>query len=318
MEPETRPRTILALAGALIVAALGIGLVFTGGQVSTILSKVGSAIPGGAGVPESGGSGGGDTIGNGSDQDGTGNGSGGQVADLTAALPELLIIRTGELELVVGDVTAAARAGRDLVDRLGGYVGGSAESDVAAGGSARTSYRIPAAQWEATLDGLRGLAREVRRMEITTEAVTNQVVDLRARIANLRATETALQAIMAKATAIKDVLEVQTRLTDVRGQVERLVAEQEQLEDRAAYGTLVVTFALPPVPVAEEVAEGWNPATDVDEATGTLIGIGQRLTSMAIWLTIVGLPMLLGFAILVGVVRVGWILAGRRRAPEGA
>ena len=43
--------------------------------------------------------------------------------------------------------------------------------------------------------------------------MTSQVVDLQARIANLRASETALQGIAAKATKISDVLEVQAQLT---------------------------------------------------------------------------------------------------------
>ena len=50
--------------------------------------------------------------------------------------------------------------------------------------------------------------------------MTGQVVDLEARIRNLRASETALQGIAAKAIKISDVLEVQAQLTAVRGEIE--------------------------------------------------------------------------------------------------
>jgi hypothetical protein len=86
------------------------------------------------------------------------------------------------------------------------------------------------------------------------------VIDLGARITNLRATEAALQKIMEQATKIPDVLDVQSKLTEVRGEIERLVAQKLHLEDQAAYGTLVVTFVLPVQPVVEEVKAGWDPA----------------------------------------------------------
>ena len=60
------------------------------------------------------------------------------------------------------------------------------------------------------------MAGETRHLQVQTQAVTGQVVDLGARITNLRATEAALQAIMIQATKIPDVLEVQGKLTEVR------------------------------------------------------------------------------------------------------
>jgi len=180
------------------------------------------------------------------------------VADAAGTPPELLIIRTGSLELEVADIGTALAVGRDQVVALGGYVSDSEESAERDEATALVTYRIPADRWEAALDGLRGIARRVRHQRTQTEEVTGQVVDLGARIANLRASETALQAIMTQATKITDVLAVQEKLTDVRGQIERLVAEKEHLEERAAYATLHVAFLLPAAPAVEEVREGWT------------------------------------------------------------
>jgi hypothetical protein len=159
-----------------------------------------------------------------------------------------------------------------------------------------------------------------RHQQVTTEEVTGQVVDLGAHIANLRATEAALQAIMARATRISDVLDVQKQLTETRGEIERLVADKTQLEGRAAYGSLTVTFNLPAPAAVTTAAKGWDPATDVDRATGKLIAIGQSATSLGIFLAIVGLPLLIGGAAIVLVAwqlyRVGrWLLS--RRSVEG-
>jgi hypothetical protein len=304
---------VIALPFILLLAVLSI---FGGGQTSTILSKVGAAIGPtvGSGVDGSGDTTGGTTPGAG----GTGGvDDGKQIADAAgAALPELLIVRTGQLEIVVPDLAAAVADGAARVSAVGGYVSSSEEASESGSGSASVVYRIPAARWDDALAGIRGLASQTRRAQVQTEAVTSQVVDLGARIANLRSTEAALQAIMVKASTIKDVLEVQRQLGDVRGQVEQLVAEKASLEQRAAFGTLTVVFSLPVTPKVEEVRRDWDPAADIDRASGTLIRLGQKAASAGIWLAIVGLPLLLVVAV---VAVVAWRfrrIMGRWMAPE--
>ncbi|HET9520422.1 MAG TPA: DUF4349 domain-containing protein, partial [Candidatus Limnocylindrales bacterium] len=289
---------------AVIVVIVGavLSLTMLGGQTSAILSKVGASISmgtGSAGNPTDTT----DTI----DPSATG-GQAGEIANAAATPPELLIIRTGSLELEVADLGSAVQAASARVSSVGGYISGSEESAEGEDARASVTYRIPADRWDEALSGIRGLATEVRHLQVETEAVTNQVVDLGARISNLRATEAALQRIMNSASSIPDVLKVQDELTRVRGEIEQLVAQKSQLEERAAFGTLTAVFRLPAAPAVEEVRRGWDPATDVDRATGTLIGIGQSATSAGIWLAIVVLP--LGLAMLLAVI-VAWRVTRR-------
>jgi hypothetical protein len=274
-----------AAAVVVVVVVLFGALTFMGGQTSSILSTVGSAIGTGSDGDPAGGQ-------SGQEDAAAPAGEGEQVADAggSAALPELLIIRTGHIDIEVGDLAAAVASARTRVLAVGGYVSASDESASDEQASASAVYRIPANRWDEALEGIRGLASAVRGQQVETEAVTAQVVDLGARITNLRASEAALQSIMGQATKIADVLAVQGELTTVRGEIERLVAEKALLEERAAYGTLSVAFSLPATPATEEVRRGWDPATDADRATGTLISLGQAATSSAIWLGIVGLP----------------------------
>ena len=161
--------------------------------------------------------------------------------------------------------------------------------------SAQITYRIPAAKWEAALDllrGLNGLTTKVVTEHTEAVEVTSQVVDLEARIANLRASETALQGIAAKATKISDVLEVQApadpdarRDRDADGQL-------KDLNDRAGYATLTVQFNVPVVAV-EVAQKGWDPGAVVDEAAASMVSVLQGLATAGIWFAIVWLPILL-------------------------
>jgi Domain of unknown function (DUF4349) len=298
--------TIAAILGGIAAIAF-VGLLFLGGQTSSILSNVGNAI-----LPA-------DTTARGA------SGSAGQPAadDVDgkndpmvdpAAATELLIIRTGQLTIEVGDLDAAVAQARRKVEAVGGFVSGSDRTSDGDSAAASATFRIPADRWDDALAAVEGLATATRNLHVETEAVTNQVIDLGARITNLRATEAALQKIMDQATKIPDVLDVQSKLTDVRGEIERLTAQKAHLEEQAAFGTLTVTFVLPVPPVVEEVKAGWDPAADADAATGALIGLGQRLASLGIWVAIVGVPIAIGLGILLAFAFLAWRLGRRTRA----
>lgn len=212
-----------------------------------------------------------------------------------AAVDDAKIIRTGTIDIEVRDVPTALRAARDAIVALGGYIGASTTSNKGDQPSAQITYRIPVARWEEALDSLRGLNGQTTKVvQEHTEAVevTSQVVDLDARIKNLRASETALQVIATQATKISDVLEVQAQLTTTRGQIEELTAQLKDLNDRAGYATLAVSFNVPIVAV-DVAAKGWEPKSVVDEAAASMISILQNLATAGIWFAIVWLPILL-------------------------
>ncbi|OGO58593.1 MAG: hypothetical protein A2Z32_07735, partial [Chloroflexi bacterium RBG_16_69_14] len=231
------------------------------------------------------------------------------------------IIRTGSMTLEVSDVASALRTARDAIVALGGYVGASTTSNDADRPSAEITYRIPADRWEEALDtlrGLNGLATKVVTEHTEAVEVTGQVIDLEARIANLRASETALQAIAAKATKISDVLEVQAQLTETRGQIETLTAQLKDLTDRSAYATLTVLFSVPLVAV-EVAAKGWEPTAVVDEAAAATVSVLQGLATVGIWFVIVWLPILLVLgALTLLVVAIAHRFGVGRRAGGGA
>lgn len=236
--------------------------------------------------------------------------SGAPEAAFRGAAPpsDLLVVKTGSLALQVKALDSALSAASASVASHGGYVSGSQRSGDGDTATASATYRIPAAAWDVTLSSLRGLGDKVLSEQIQTEEVTGQVIDLGARIANLEATEAALQAIMAKAIKISDVLAVQEQLTQVRGEIEQLTAQKKHLEEQAAYGTLAVAYSLQPAAAVTVAQKGYDPASEVDRAVASLVGIGQALASTGIWLAIVWLPVLVGLAI-VGLIA---FIIGRR------
>jgi hypothetical protein len=308
-------RPSVALGGMLLMAILA--LAACGGASSgQVLSTVGNAVDDSA----YGAGGGARAAATGAPAPAASAASAAGPNDIGNLVDDAKIVRTGSIELQVKDVPKATQVARDGIRAMGGYIGASQTGTLGDDPVATITYRIPVDRWEDALDLLRGLAGQTTKvLSEQTQAVevTGAVVDLEARIRNLRASETALQDIAAKATRVSDVLEVQAQLTNVRGEIEQLNGQLKELTDHAAFATLTANFGTPVVAV-DVVAKGWEPAKVVDEATASLVNILQALTTAGIWFVIVWVPILVVLGVIgliVGLIlrRLGFI--GRQRPP---
>jgi hypothetical protein len=309
MEPirtlRARRATPVAVAAALVTFVLLLGACASSGASLPITGGRPAATAGAAGAPQ-------DTTGNA----GRVSGSGSNVAEPAAPRDQALVIKNGTVQLEVKDLTVLIRA-RTAIVGLGGYISGSQQSSGGDHKVASVTYRVPADRWDEALDALKGLATKVVSEQTQAIEVTGQVFDLGARIDNLRASERALQEIMSRATKISEILEVQTRLTDVRGQIEQLATQKAHLEDQAAFGSLTATYDVPVVPV-QEVSQKWDLKAEIDRAMAQLLGLGQGLATVAIWFAIVLLPVLLVAGLAVGAAILVARRTGltRRREPD--
>jgi Domain of unknown function (DUF4349) len=229
-------------------------------------------------------------------------------SDGVGAVDDAKIVRTGTIELQVQEVPRAVSVARDAIRGMGGYIGASNTFNDGDQPVAEITYRIPVSRWEdalAALRSLNGMTTKVITEQTNAVEVTGQIVDLDARIRNLRASESALQTIAARAIKVSDVLEVQAQLTDVRGQIEQLTAQRVDLGNRADFATLTATFRVQVVAV-EAAKKGWDPTVVVDEASASMVDLLQSLASAGIWFAIVWLPILVTLLV-VGAIAV-WIL----------
>jgi hypothetical protein len=265
-------------------------------------SSAGASAPGGQGAPQAAGRDGGSDAGGPEANEGRGVIGGEPAPEQFAPRDDARIIRTGSLQLDVVDVRDALKRGRDLTMSLDGYIGASQQYTYDGSLTASVSYRVPSDRWEEALDGFRSIGESVSE-ETNAVEVTDQIVDLQARIRNLKASETALVRHATNAERVADLLEIESRLSDIRGQIEQLTAQQTNLEDRAAYATLSVTYGTE-LAAIEIASRDWDPKAEVDRASASLVGVLQALTNVGIWFAIVWLPVLLLLGAIVAVVYV--------------
>lgn len=164
------------------------------------------------------------------------------VADRGARTPS--IIRTARLQMVVKDFSSARASVESLVAQAAGFIDHmTVTGDTSAARTLRGRLRVPG-------DRLAGVLARLREMGQVTEDtqgaqdVTDQIVDLDARLATARATELRLTQLLRERTGrLSDVLEVERELTRVRLDIERLDAEQTNLGRRVSYATIDLTIS---------------------------------------------------------------------------
>jgi PKD repeat protein len=149
-------------------------------------------------------------------------------------IPERMIVRTGEMALVVTDVLDTLEQIVELADRYDGYVVSSnswREGDSLVGS---ISIRVDAANFDNAIRSLRNMAVEVNYESTTSKDVTEEYVDLSAQLSNLELSEAQLRELMERAGTVEEILAVQRDLSDVRGEIERTKGRMQYLEQTSS------------------------------------------------------------------------------------
>ena len=163
--------------------------------------------------------------------------------DLEIDVQERLIVRNVAMTIVVPDVSSAIDDVATAAVELGGWVVSSIRT---ADHQATISFRIPAERLDDAILFLRDLATDVEAETSTSRDVTEEFVDISARITNLEATEVQLRDLLEREGDIEQILAVQRELTNTREQIERLTGRKRLLEETAAFSLVTVTLEAEP------------------------------------------------------------------------
>jgi hypothetical protein len=224
----------------------------------------------------------------------------GAVDEETARIAERMVIHTVELRLIVKDTQVSLQAVQSLADEMGGYVASSRTWHTEEQLSASLTLRVPADQLNTALEKLRALALEVDGESITGEDVTQEYVDLEARLRNEEAYEKELLALLTetreRTSDAEDILAVYERLTEVRGRIEQIKGRMQYLENMSAMATITVELIpselMQPITVA-----GWHPTGTARSAIRALVNALQFVVDAVIWIVLFGLPVLIIIAV---------------------
>ena len=172
----------------------------------------------------------------------------------------------------------------------------------------RIVLRVPAASLDKALSEMCTLG-EVRYESRSTENLATAVLDARANVAKLRDEEQRLLGHMRRWGKLEDLLELERRLGETRGEIEQQEGKLRELLERVAFAQITVTakqnVTEADIAQATGKASQWRAKTVFRLAFSALCAVGRGLASVAIWLgvfSVIWLPLAI----------IGWLAARRR------
>jgi len=155
-----------------------------------------------------------------------------------------MIIRTAEIEIESSDPEKCLNEIMSIAESYGGYVQ-SMKLHMRGGVSARIVIRVPEKSFFNALNDVKKVGKVVSE-SVKGEDVTEQYIDLEARLRNLKAEEEWLVSTMEKARNVQELMMIERELWRIRGEIERIEGQLKYLERRVEYSTISVSIVQPP------------------------------------------------------------------------
>ena len=210
-----------------------------------------------------------------------------QGADTPAEAPDLRvdtrsIVYTGSITVRVENVTTAAAQVTGIASAAGGFIGADERHSGTGADTANLTLRVPADKFTSVVDQLAELGTEEVR-GLNTEDVTEQVVDLDARISVQKARLESGKKLLSQAKSLDDLVMLEREVATRESDLAALEAKKRRLADLTALSTITVVLLDPDASRAEDPD---------DEPPGFLAGLSggwkALVASLSVLLTVLG------------------------------
>jgi len=169
-----------------------------------------------------------------------------QASDVSEGAFEQKIIRSADIRIKVGDVKGASEKARKIVEEMGGMVTNTSAYEDDAGNKAMgVTLKVPSEKLDEAIAKLSELG-EVKEENVRAKDVTEQYVDLEARLANARRLEKRMIALLEeKKSRLEDVINIEKELGRVRENIESMQARKRYYDSRISMSTIEIVFFEP-------------------------------------------------------------------------
>lgn len=228
--------------------------------------------------------------------------SSGYRQSVVVQVPQRVILRNGYISLSVKDTRASSIAIEQMIREMesqGAFIVTSQETGRTDDPmpQVRMTIRVPAEQFDEAMDRLAALGVKVLERNETAEDVTEEYVDLQARLEAMETARERLKEIMSQAETVEELLSAEQQLTMREAEIESIQGRLEYLKQSAEMSKIDITL-LPSV-LNLPLGAQWQPGETVRKAYRGLVKSAQGAVNLLIYFAIVGLPWLVILGLLV-------------------
>ncbi|MBP7462147.1 MAG: DUF4349 domain-containing protein [Candidatus Delongbacteria bacterium] len=154
----------------------------------------------------------------------------------------LKLVKTGEARIEVDDYPSSKALLDSIIHHHQALV--SSENEIKSGARIENQLviRTPSHRFDDLFAGLVAIPGRVEIKTIHVKDVTEEFIDIEARLKSKKELEQRYLSILTKAVTVKDILEVESNLNVVREEVESAQGKLNFLKDQVAMSTITLTF----------------------------------------------------------------------------
>lgn len=156
------------------------------------------------------------------------------------------LIKSSVISLEVETYDEAFTNIKEIVSLYRGYISESDERDAEGRKYGYTIIRVPREYFEETIEDIKTLG-EVDVAKTTVQDVTEEYIDLEARLTNLKKQEERYLEVLAVATTVDEILKVENQLERIRGEIESYEGKMRYLDDSIDYATIRIDMKEPKI-----------------------------------------------------------------------
>ena len=160
----------------------------------------------------------------------------------TAAMLERQLIKEGSINFETHDIAEIRQHIESLVQKYGAYISQEDERTASLRIYQYITVRIPKTHFDAFLTDLSGDAKKIDNKSVTVQDVTEEFIDSTARLAVKKETEQGYLRLLKQAKTIKDILDIQNKLQDIRSDIESIEGRLRYLKNSVNFSTLHISM----------------------------------------------------------------------------
>lgn len=153
------------------------------------------------------------------------------------------IIRSGRFTIQVESIDTAEHAITKELNNIGGYISTSNRTgSKVTSRSIELTIRFPSIKFDTFVTSLKKFGK-IENENISTEEVTSEFIDVTARIKTQIELEDRIKKLLETKTAkLEDLVQIESKLAEVRGQIESYQGRLNYLNNQVNYSTVVLSI----------------------------------------------------------------------------
>lgn len=183
------------------------------------------------------------------------------------------IIKNADIKMMVEDVNVSTEELEKIIKKNGGYIANSNLETESHSFSNTLNIRIPAPKFDLVIKEITSLSEYIDHRTVNAQDVTKAYVDTEVRLKNkLEVEKRYIEILRNQAKTVRDILEVERQLNDIRIEIESAQSYLNSLKDKIQYSTIdlkiyqTVNYKKKPevnkksffTDVSEALSAGWN------------------------------------------------------------